>query len=120
MTRIVAGLFESHRVADLVVEHLVQEYGVPRECVQVHAGDATGAAEARSTQDGDQTASLSDLDLPDERLRAYADGIRRSAVLVAAQIEDDRVERILSAYKEYGAAELETRKTEWRKDSRTE
>src|SRR5436189_81057 len=40
MTSIVAGLFESHRVADLVVEHLVQEYGVPRERVRVHARDA--------------------------------------------------------------------------------
>ena len=39
MTHTVAGLFENHRVADLVVEHLVQEYGVPRECVRVHAGD---------------------------------------------------------------------------------
>ena len=42
MTRIVAGLFESHRVADLVVEHLVQEYRVPRECVRVHGQDAAG------------------------------------------------------------------------------
>ena len=61
MTRIVAGLFESHRVADLVVEHLVQEYGVPRECVRVHGQDAAGAGEARSPQDNDQAASLSDL-----------------------------------------------------------
>ena len=74
MARTVAGLFENHRVADLVVEHLVQEYGVPRESVRVHAGDAASAAEARSPQDNDQGASLSDLGLPDEKVRAYAEG----------------------------------------------
>ena len=31
MARTVAGLFDSDRTADLVVEHLVQEYRVPRE-----------------------------------------------------------------------------------------
>ena len=40
MTRTVAGLFDSHRTADLVVEHLVQEYGVSRERVRVLALDA--------------------------------------------------------------------------------
>ena len=101
MTSIVAGLFESHRVADLVVEHLVQEYGVPRERVRVHARDAAGVAEARSPQDSDQAASLSDLGLPEEKVHAYAEGIRRGAVVVAAQVEDERVERIGSAYREY-------------------
>ena len=53
MTRTVAGFFDSHRTADLVVEHLVQEYGVPRERVRVLALDAAGGAEARSRQDSD-------------------------------------------------------------------
>ena len=120
MTSIVAGLFESHRVADLVVEHLVQEYGVPRERVRVHARDAAGVAEARSPQDSDQAASLSDLGLPEEKLHAYAEGIRRGAVVVAAQVEDERVERIGSAYREYGAAELGTHKAEWHNHTSTE
>ena len=75
MTRTVAGLFDSHRTADLVVEHLVQEYGVPRERVRVLALDAAGGAEARSPQDSDQGASLHDLGLPEENLRAYAEGL---------------------------------------------
>lgn len=32
--RILAGLFVGHRAVDRVVEHLVQELGVPREHVQ--------------------------------------------------------------------------------------
>lgn len=113
MTRIVAGLFESHRVADLVVEHLVQEYGVPRECVRVHGQDAAGESEARSPQDNDQAASLSDLGLSDEKVRLYAEGIRRGQVVVAAQVDDGRVERVVSAYHDYRAEELETREAEW-------
>ena|SRR5690349_18474880 len=120
MTSIVAGLFESHRVADLVVEHVVQEYGVPRERVRVHAGDAAGLAEARSPQDSDQGASLSDLGLPEEQVQTYAEGVRRGAVLVAAQVEDERADRIVSVYREYGAADLTVYKAEWRSGSPTE
>jgi hypothetical protein len=107
MTRTIAGLLDSHRTADLVVEHLVQEYGVPREQVRVYAGDVAGAAEARSPQDSDQGLSLSDLGLPEEKARAYAEGLGRGGVLVAAQVEDDQVERVMAAYREYGAADLD-------------
>ena len=117
MTHTVAGLFENHPVADLVVEHLVQEYGVPRECVRVHAGDAASAAEARSPQDNDQGASLSDLGLPEEKVRAYTEGLGRGGILVAAQIEGSRIESVLAAYREYGAADLDTGEAEWREGS---
>jgi hypothetical protein len=117
MTHTIAGLFESHRVADLVVEHLVQEYGVPRECVRVHAGDAASAAEARSPQDNDHGASLSDLGLSEEKVRAYTEGLSRGSILVAAQVEDSRIERVMAAYREYGAADLDACEAEWREGS---
>ena len=110
----VTGLFESHRTADLVVEHLVQEYGIPRERVRVYGRNASGAAEARSPQDSDQGASLSDLGLPEEKVRAYAEGIGSGAVLVAAQVEHHRVQRIVAAYQEYGVADIDTNEAEWR------
>src|SRR5687768_9044662 len=116
MTRTVVGLLDTHRTADLVVEHLVQEYGVPREQVRVYAGDAAGAAEARSLQDSDQGLSLSDLGLPEERARAYAEGLGRGGILVAAQVEDDQVERIMAAYREYGAVDLDAHVAEWRNE----
>jgi hypothetical protein len=114
MTHTVAGLFESHRTADLVVEHLVQEYGIPRERVRVYGRDASGAAEARSAQDSDQGASLADLGLPDAKVRAYTEAIGSGAVLVAAQVESHRIERIVAAYREYGAADLTSNEAEWR------
>ncbi len=114
MMHTVTGLFESHRTADLVVEHLVQEYGIPRERVRVYGRNASGAAEARSPQDSDQGASLSDLGLPEEKVRAYAGGIGSGAVLVAAQVEHHRVQRIVAAYQEYGVADIDTNEAEWR------
>jgi hypothetical protein len=116
MARTVTGLFDSHRTADLVVEHLVQEYGVPRERVRVLALDMAGGAEARSPQDSDQGASLHDLGLPEEVLRAYAEGLRRGGILVAAQVEEGRVGRIVDAYKEYGAKDPQAHEAEWRSD----
>src|SRR5215210_5209660 len=113
MMHTVTGLFESHRTADLVVEHLVQEYGIPRERVRVYGRNTSGAAEARSPQDSDQGASLSDLGLPEEKVHAYAEGIGSGGVLVAAQIEGDRAQRIVAAYREYGAADVNAREAEW-------
>ncbi len=117
MTHTIAGLFESHRAADLVVEHLVQEYSIPRECVRVYAGDAASAAEARSPQDNDQGASLSDLGLSEEKVRAYTEGLGRGSILVAAQVEESRIERVTAAYREYGAVDLDAREAEWREGS---
>ena len=114
MMHTVAGLFESHRTVDLVVEHLVQEYGIPRERVRVYSWDANAAAEARSPQDSDQEASLSNLGLPDEKVRDYAEGIGSGAVLVAVQVEGARAERIEAAYREYGAAKIDVSEAEWR------
>src|SRR4051794_455333 len=117
MTHTVAALFDSHRTADLVVEHLVQEYGISRDRVRVYAEEE---GEARSPQDSDQEASLSDLGFPDENVRAYAEAATRGAVLVAAQVEADRLDRILAAYREYGATKLEVREAEWRGKGSTE
>lgn len=105
--RIVAGLFVGHRAVELVVEHLVQEFGVPRERVQIHAADAASGEEARSTQDDEQDASLPELALPEEAVLNYEEGMRHGGILVAAHVDESHVERALVAYREYGAASPE-------------
>jgi hypothetical protein len=69
MRHMITGLFATHREVDLVVEHLVQEFGIPREQIQVHALDASDAAETRSPQDSDLDLSLSELGLPAEAVQ---------------------------------------------------
>jgi hypothetical protein len=112
MTRIVTGLFDGHRAVDLVVEHLVQEFNIPRERIQVHAADTASGQEVRSPQDDDQEASLFDLGLPEEVLRRYGESMCRGGILVAAWVEDGQVERAVTAYRDYGAADPEAREAE--------
>jgi Protein of unknown function (DUF2934) len=112
MTRIVTGLFEGHRAVDLVVEHLVQEFDVPRERIQVHAADMASGDEARSPQDDDQEASLFDLGLPEEVLRAYGEGMRRGGILVTAWIDDGQTDRVVAGYREYGGRDPEASEAE--------
>lgn len=108
MMRIVSGVFVGHRTADLVLEHLVQEFDVPRERVQVHTVDAASGDESRSTQDDDQEMSLPELGLPDEAVRGYIEAMRRGGVLLAAWVDDGHVDRVLGTYREYAAADPAT------------
>jgi hypothetical protein len=106
MTRIVTGLFDKRREVDLVVEHLVQEFDIPREQVQVHALDASSAAGARSPQDNDIEVSPADLGLPDNVIRNYSEAMRRGGILLAAWVDDDHLQRALDACQEYGARDI--------------
>jgi len=105
MTCIVIAIFDRRREVDLVVEHLVQEFDVSRDRVQVHAIDAADAAGARSPQDSEleRKLSLPSLGLPEKAVRAYEAGMRRGGILVAAWVGDGHVERAMRAYREYGA-----------------
>jgi hypothetical protein len=97
---------------DLAIEHLVQELDVPRALIQVHAADTASGEEARSPQDDDQEASLFDLGLPEEVVRAYGECMREGDILVAAWVDDALAERVVAAFRDHGAAEPEVREAE--------
>jgi hypothetical protein len=104
MTRIVAGLFDKQQSADLVVEHLVQQVGIPRERIQVHAADPATGDEARSPQDNDQEAALSELGLPERTVQTYGEGMRRGRILLVAWVDNEHAHRALTTYHEYSAS----------------
>ncbi len=106
MTRIVTGLFKEHRAVDLAVEHLVQEFGIPRERIQVHAADSASGQEARSPQDDDQEVSLAELGMSDEAARAYGEAMRRGSILLAERVDDADRDHALATFREYGGAEV--------------
>ncbi len=103
MRRIVTGLFNSRREVDLVIEHLVQEFGIPRERVQVHARDAADGSETRSPQDSDLDAAPTEPGLPDDLVAAHAAELSHGGILLAAWVDDDHLQHALEAYREYGA-----------------
>jgi hypothetical protein len=101
MTRLVTGLFGKRRDVDLVIEHLVQEFGIPRERVQAHALDRTGE-EARSPEDSDIGSSV-EPGLPEQIMRAYGEGLHRGGILLAAWVDGEHFRRALDVCREYGA-----------------
>jgi hypothetical protein len=102
MTRIVTGLFDRRREVDLVVEHLVQEFDIPRQRVLVHVLGKDGT-EAVSPQEHDSSEGP---ELPEEVVRGYADGLHRGGIMLAAWVDDAHVQRALDACQEYGAESI--------------
>lgn len=121
--RIITGLFDSRAEAERVVEALVQEYGVDRDRVQVHAAGAdnvtAGTMEPRSEEHHGFLASLRDLFLPDPDRVTYAEGIRRGGIMVVAQVPDEQADKVVDAFERNGAVDLDAREAEWRKEGWT-
>ncbi|MDB5377358.1 MAG: hypothetical protein JWR00_1804 [Rubritepida sp.] len=112
----VTGLFDSRAEADLVVEHLVQQVGINRSSVQVHAAGVDAVSDAYTTakEEGGFWAALKDLFMAEEDRPAYAEGVRRGGVVVSAQVNEEQRERVMDVFEEYGAVDLDAREKEWR------
>lgn len=118
--RIITGLFDSRAESERLVEALVQEYGIDRDCVQVHAAGtgnvSAGTMEQRSEEHHGFLASLRDLFLPDLDRATYAEGIRRGGIMVVAQAPDEKMDQVMDAFERNGAIDLDAREAEWRKE----
>lgn len=109
MARIVSGLFDRREDVELVIEHLVQQDGVDRRRIAVHAADGADAAEEEGFW-----ASLRHLFMPDEERHAYSEGIRRGGIVLTAELEDAEAGHAMAVLRDHGAADLEDRRREWR------
>ncbi|MDB5415797.1 MAG: hypothetical protein JWR10_4132 [Rubritepida sp.] len=116
MVHNITGLFDSRAEADLVVEHLVQQIGISRAKIQVHAAEAGAVSDAYSTakEEGGFWAALKDIFMSDEDRPAYAEGVRRGGVVVSAQVDEGQSERAMDVFEQYGAVDLDSREKEWR------
>lgn len=115
MKRIIAGMFDQRSQADLVVEHLVQEYGIDRNAIQVYAADAGTTGTTSSTAgDGGFWSALKDLFVPDDDRTTYSEGVRRGGIVVSAEVDEARADRAMDVFEEYGAVNLDEREAEWR------
>ena len=114
----ITGLFDSRAEAERCVETMVQQYGIDRDRVQVHAAGSenvtAGTTEPRSEDHHGFLASLRDLFLPDDDRATYAEGIRRGGIMVAVQAEAHQIDQVMDAFERNGAVDLDTREQEWR------
>ncbi len=107
----ITGTFNTRREAEMAVEHLVQDYGLDRSLVQVGpAGEentsgtvASGAdAAERHRGTGAPGDPVGDVILPEDQ-RAEAGGIGKGAILVSAEVDEDKLDRARASFEEYGA-----------------
>ena len=117
-TRTVTAMFDSHAEAERAAEALISIIGLNRSAVRVETG-ASMAAGAGATEDKGFFASLKDLFMPDEDRSTYAEGLRRGAVLVTAQVDDSQTDRAMDLLEQHGAVDLDERETQWRQSGWT-
>jgi hypothetical protein len=107
----ITGSFNTRREAEMAVEHLVQDYGLDRSSVHVRpAGEentsgtvASGAdAAERHRGTGAPGDPIGDKILP-EGQHAEAGGIGKGAILVSAEVDEDKLDRARASFEEYGA-----------------
>lgn len=116
--RTLTGLFDSRAEAERTVETLVQQHGIDRERISVHAAGAenatAGTMEQRSEEHHGFLASLRDLFLPDEDRATYAEGIRRGGIMVSVQAPEEKLNEVMDAFERHGAVDPDAREAEWR------
>lgn len=121
--RTITGLFDSRAEAERTVETLVQQYGIDRNNVQVHAAGtenvSAGTTDQRSEDHHGFLASMKNLFLPDEDRAVYAEGLRRGGIMVSVQVPDNQLDSAMDAFEQNGAVDLDTREQEWRQSGWT-
>jgi uncharacterized protein (TIGR02271 family) len=114
----ITALFDSRPEAERAVEHLVQQMGLDRDRITVHAAGAdnatAGTHERRSEDHHGFLASLRDLFMPDEDRATYAEGLRRGGIMVSAEVPEERLRDVAAALEDAGAVDLDAREAEWR------
>jgi hypothetical protein len=113
MTHIITGLFDNRGDAERTVEHLVQELGLDPRGVEVHATEGDDAAR-REAGHGSFRARAGGQ-LPHMDRHAYEEGIRRGGIVVAAAVDETRLERAMDAFEACGAVDLDEREAGWRR-----
>jgi uncharacterized protein (TIGR02271 family) len=114
-------LFDSRAEAERAVQALVSEAGLNRSAVRLDPGSeaAGGTTAAPSHEDRGFFASLKDLFVPDEDRHSYAEGMRRGAMLVSAQVDDAQIDRAMDVLEQHGAVNLDEREAAWRREGWT-
>jgi len=117
MTRMITAMFDSRSAAEAAATQLVRAMGLDRDAVRLHGGNAERAEAGMATEAGEERgfwATLRDMFVPDEDRTTYAEGLRRGAFLVSAEIDESRVDEAMDALEAHGAIDLDSREAQWR------
>ena len=107
----ITGSFNTRREAEMAVEHLVQDYNIDRSSVHVRpageentSGNVASGADAAERHRGSGAPGdpIGDKIMPEDQ-RAEAGGIGKGAILVSAEVDEDKLDRARASFEEYGA-----------------
>ena len=121
-TRTLTAMFKTRGEAERAEQALASELGVDRSTIQTNPGTGVtdaGYDPARPYEEKGFFASLKNLMLPEEDRYAYAEGMRRGAVLLNVKVEEGQIDRAMDVLEHNGAMDLDAQEAEWRKSGWT-
>lgn len=121
-TRTLTAMFKTRGEAERAGQALASELGLNRSMIQTSPGTGVtdaGYDQARPYEEKGFFASLKTLMLPEEDRYAYAEGMRRGAVLVNVKVDEGQMSRASDILEHAGAVDLDTQESEWRKSGWT-
>jgi len=121
-TRTLTAMFESKAEAERAGQALVSELNLDRAMIRTSPGAGVTDAGYDKTKPYEEKgffASLKDSMLPDEDRYAYAEGMRRGAILLNAKVDESQIDRASDILEHSGAMDLDAQETEWRKSGWT-
>ncbi len=121
-TRTLTAMFKTRADAERAEKALASELGVDRSTIQTSPGAGVtdaGYDSARPYEEKGFFASLKSLTLPEEDRYAYAEGMRRGAVLLNVKLEESQINGASDVLEHAGAVDLDAQEAEWRKSGWT-
>lgn len=121
-TRTLTAMFKTRGEAERAEQMLASELGLNRSMIQTSPGTGVtdaGYDPARPYEEKGFFASLKSLTLPEEDRYAYAEGMRRGAVLVSVKVDESQMGRASDVLEHAGAVDLDAQEAEWRKSGWT-
>jgi hypothetical protein len=114
MTRVLVGLFQHRGDAERVVEHLTQGLGIDPTEVEVHG--AGEPIEPRQNPADQQSLfrRLAARFISRQDFEVLREGIRHNGVVTVARVPEALADRAMDVFEEYGAADLDARRADWR------
>ncbi len=121
-TRTVTAMFKTRGEAERAEQMLMSDLGLDRSTIQTNPGAGVmdaGYDKSRPYEEKGFFASLKDLMLPEEDRYAYAEGMRRGAVLLNVKVDESHIDRVSDVLEHAGAVDLDAQESEWRKSGWT-
>lgn len=108
--RTLTALFDSRAEAERTVEMLVQQYGISRDRVQIHAAgrdNATAGTMDRRSEDHHGFVASREAGAAEGHGATGAEGSRRGGIMVSVQAEEGQTEAVLDTFRRHGTMATE-------------